>query len=349
MNVGIVGCGSISGFHIAAVQNIEGVEVTAICDRNTSSLYSMKDKFKIDNTYTSIDEMLKSEELDVIHVLTPPKTHEDLCVKAMKAGCHVLVEKPIALTLEEVDRMLDVAVKQNVKISVDHNLAYDPIVIKAHDIVNSYAFGKLVHIDVYFGFEKKRIINNTGLNEDGSIAHWSSQLKGGLIQDLAPHPFSMLFRFIDDYDEVTVIHKKIEPDINIPENELRLLINSNEVTANVLMSLYTHPDNIIINLMGTKMSLKVDVSTKIIIKQKIPSFLPRQIGRTVSNFSQSMRLGFSTFSNIFKFVLGKMSEADGINYIVNEFYRSLKSENILPPVTGKEARNVTKLMNDVWN
>lgn len=107
LRVGLVGAGQIAASsHIPAYRNIKNVELSAICDERITIAENVARNSGIKSVYRDLDGMLSREELDLVDVCTPPRTHALLSVKAMEAGCNVLVEKPMALTAEEAARMI---------------------------------------------------------------------------------------------------------------------------------------------------------------------------------------------------------------------------------------------------
>src|SRR5271170_3668135 len=106
--VGLVGAGYVSQHHLRALKRLDCVQVAALCDSIIERATKVAKQAGIARVYRSLDE-LAQERLDVIHILTPPASHCALTVQALEMGCHVLVEKPMAPSSDECDRMLDAA------------------------------------------------------------------------------------------------------------------------------------------------------------------------------------------------------------------------------------------------
>src|SRR4030042_206900 len=97
LRVGIVGCGFIAQTqHIPSLLKIKDVEIAAICDMNEDLAKRVAERFHIDRYYTDFSEMLERERVKMVDICTSPQTHVALSLQAMKGGCHVLMEKPIA-------------------------------------------------------------------------------------------------------------------------------------------------------------------------------------------------------------------------------------------------------------
>lgn len=111
IRVGIIGTGSISHSHMAGYKALENVEVCAACDINRERVEAFAERYGIPKVYTDYEEMLRSEELDAVSVCTWNSVHAPASIAALKAGKHVLCEKPMALNTEQALAMEQAAKK----------------------------------------------------------------------------------------------------------------------------------------------------------------------------------------------------------------------------------------------
>jgi len=340
MKSAVVGCGNISRFHFHSIITNPLTELTAICDVNGGLAESRAKQYALTNYYTSVDELLEKESIDVLHVLTPPKYHSEVAVKALDKGIHVLVEKPMATSVKEADEMIKAAEANNVKLCVNHNMLYDPTFIKTRDIVNSFEFGELLHADAFFAFDTRRVIGNRGL--EGT---WLRDLKGHFLQDLFPHPVCMLLEFMRDFEKSFIIKKELGGKDKLKE-EVRVLLDSKKTTGSVTLSLSTRPDIFTLNLYGTKMVLKVDLSNMSIVKQK-PYNIPKAVARGVDNLSQSIQIVGNTINMAIGIALKRVSAAGGMGNLINSFYTSLDKDWPVP-VSGEDAKKIVELAEKIW-
>lgn len=107
LGLGLIGCGAISGSHIRDSKCEKRLRWAAACDIDPDALRARADEWKIPSRYASVDELLADPAVDAVVIATPPPAHVGPAVAALKAKKHVLVEKPIALTVAEVRQMLD--------------------------------------------------------------------------------------------------------------------------------------------------------------------------------------------------------------------------------------------------
>ena len=121
LRVGIIGCGGIAnGKHMPNIAKIPEVEMVAFCDlivekaEKAAKEYGCADA----KVYTDYKELLKDPTIDVVHVLTPNRSHSFITVDALEAGKHVMCEKPMAKTVADAQLMLDAAKRTGKKLTI---------------------------------------------------------------------------------------------------------------------------------------------------------------------------------------------------------------------------------------
>lgn len=115
LRVGVIGGGSISEFHIKPYLNNDAVELIALCDSNEQRLTNAGQRYGVKNLYLSYEEMLQNPDIDAISICTWNNTHAEISIAALDAGKHVLVEKPLSISVEEA-LAVEEAVKRSGKI-----------------------------------------------------------------------------------------------------------------------------------------------------------------------------------------------------------------------------------------
>lgn len=122
VRIGVIGSGGIAqGAHLPGYKACPEVEIVAVADVFEKTAQAAAEKFNVPNIYTDYEKMLKTEELDAVSVCTPNFMHKDAAVAALKAGKHVLVEKPMAMNAKECDAMLKAAKESGKKLQVGFN------------------------------------------------------------------------------------------------------------------------------------------------------------------------------------------------------------------------------------
>ncbi len=162
IRIAVVGAGAIAQItHIPLWNEIDNVEVVAICDQNRGKAQLVGEKFKIRRTYSDIDELLKLEELDAVDICTPTHSHVDLGIAALSAGKHVLVEKPIARNYEEAKKMVDYANKYGPKLMVGMNVRFRPDAIVLKTFVQKGELGKIFYAKTGWLRRRESLVHRT--------------------------------------------------------------------------------------------------------------------------------------------------------------------------------------------
>jgi UDP-N-acetyl-2-amino-2-deoxyglucuronate dehydrogenase len=145
----LVGCGFISAQHAWAVKQSSGGELRVACDIDAARAEACAAEHGIDATTTYAD-VLRREDVDVVSILTLPALHAEMAIAAAQAGKHVLVEKPIATTVQEADRMIEACQRAGVKLAVVHQMRLSAVNRRMKELLDAGAIGKPFFIDVTY-------------------------------------------------------------------------------------------------------------------------------------------------------------------------------------------------------
>ncbi|CAG7637126.1 Inositol 2-dehydrogenase/D-chiro-inositol 3-dehydrogenase [Paenibacillus solanacearum] len=150
IRVAVIGSGAISSAHIEAYLTFKGrCQIVAVCDFYVEKAEKCKQKYQLDcAVYHDYHELLGQDDIDLISVCTPPYTHAEIAVNALKSGKHVVVEKPMASSLEECDRMNDAAHKSGKILSVISQNRFGDAIMKLKRVLDSGLAGTIVHAQV---------------------------------------------------------------------------------------------------------------------------------------------------------------------------------------------------------
>lgn len=144
LRVGIAGLGGIASSHFEAIESLANVEVVAVADLSEERRKEIAKKHNIPRQYPSHTELLKDDAVDAVAVILGHQLHHRLTVDTCKAGKHVLVEKPMALSLKQCDEMIAAAEANNVKLMVGHTQHFYGSSIKAKAILDSGELGPVI-------------------------------------------------------------------------------------------------------------------------------------------------------------------------------------------------------------
>lgn len=141
---GVVGLG-MGAYHAEAIIEAKGARLVALCDSDEERLNKTNEKFKV-KTYKNYDDMLNDSEVEVINVCTPSYLHVDMAIPAVKAGKHVIVEKPVDIKVEKIDMLIEEGKKAGVKMSAIFQSRTTPLNKRIKDAIDDGRMGKIIGV-----------------------------------------------------------------------------------------------------------------------------------------------------------------------------------------------------------
>ncbi|WP_394772875.1 Gfo/Idh/MocA family protein [Flavobacterium sp.] len=177
--VGIIGYGGFGKFLHHWWTKLENVEVVAVADSGGHSNH-------VENVtlYHDWKQLIDNPEIDIVSIVTPPGLHVEMACAAMKAGKHVLLEKPVAITDEGARQILETQKETGKIVTVDHMIRYNPIIQNFMKLGHDGVLGKLRHV----------VVNNYAQDETLPENHWfwDEKLSGGILVEHGVHFFDIV-------------------------------------------------------------------------------------------------------------------------------------------------------------
>lgn len=336
LKVGIVGCGGITNLnHIPAWLRLEDVELVAVCDKNENAAKKIANKFKIAKYHTDFSEMLEKEQLDAIDNCTPVQLHTSLSIQALEAGCHVIVEKPMATNVQDADRMIRTAKKNNVLLYPIHNTLFNPIMRDVKRLIEKGGIGDIVGMDVTY---LKRRDDDWVINRN----HWSHRLPGGIFGEILAHPIYLELAVLGKLDVLSVHTEKFLPHKWLKADELRVTLKGEKSIGRIMISLNSPKDSVLVNIYGTKMGLDVDLWGLVLVKNKPRKYSVFSLGSdNVSRGLQQLKGGVSA---AIKFIRGKALSG---HYILIPNFVNVVRNGEKPLVTTEEGREIARILEKI--
>lgn len=190
LRLGLVGCGQVTAQkHLPALRQLPEVAVVAVADRDPGRCRQVADRFGIAGRYPDVRALLAGAAVDAVGVCVPTPAHLEVAEPVLEAGKHLLVEKPIALTLPQAGRLVELAGRARGTVMVGHHFRWHRLVRQARAVVRSGRLGRL---------ETIRSVWNSP-TADAGLPAWRAcrELGGGALIEIAVHHFD-LWRFVLD-------------------------------------------------------------------------------------------------------------------------------------------------------
>ena len=218
LRVGIVGAGGIArNHHIPSYNRCQNVRVIAACDISDSALAQVREQHGIERLYHDYDEMLASEQLDLLSVCTSNDMHYPVVMSAIEHGVDVYCEKPLALTLAEAQEMYQAARDKKTKAGVNFSHRRTPASRLSREIIASGALGKIHYVSAIYAAGRDGYASGKGTwRNDAALAGF-----GGL-GDMGSHMIDMMRWWLAE-DAVAVsaqmatyVHERVAHDTGQP-------------------------------------------------------------------------------------------------------------------------------------
>lgn len=222
IKVAVIGCGSISKYrHIPEYAMNPNVELVAFCDLITERAASYADTYKA-KAYTDYKQLLAEVKPDAVSVCLPNYLHAEVSIAAANAGAHVLVEKPMAVTVEEGEAMIAAARKNNVYLMVGHNQRLMPPHMKAKELLATGMMGKVISFRTSFGHPGPE---GWSIDGRGSWFFRKPEAIMGAMGDLGVHKSDLIRWLLDDevVDVASFIDTLDKADTDVDDNAICLL------------------------------------------------------------------------------------------------------------------------------
>ncbi|NQU09886.1 Gfo/Idh/MocA family oxidoreductase, partial [bacterium] len=342
--VGLIGAGYISRYHLAALHRLPGIRLVGVADLDPARATALAREAKC-LTFPTVAELLGAG-LDVVHVLTPPASHATLTIQALETGCHVLVEKPLAASVEDCDRIAAAAAASGKTVGVNHSLLFDPFIQRALRALRSGALGDIITVD-YFR-------SSSYPPHPGGPLPPQYRDGGYPFRDLGVHALYLLQEFLGSITDVQARYwdssrfsgsrgpsgsaaaietgragsfRKADPLLLY--DEWRAVVQGDCGTGHIQLSWNVEPLQHQLVLQGTSGTLRVDLFS-LFCTDRRSTPLPKAVERAVNALREGLQIGFQTPFNAARFVAKRLRPYHGLQELIAAFYRALADGQAAP-------------------
>ncbi len=327
LRAGIIGAGYIATWHADAIKQIPGVLLAAVCDLSETAAADLAGPRGAE-AFTDVDEMLASGKVDAVHILTPPHLHADIAEKALRAGVAVLVEKPVAVSADEMRRMAKAADESGSLLAVGHNFLSLP----GYDRLKSArAAGKIGRISAA---EFNWCLPLAPLRS-GPFGLWMLREPKNLLLELAPHLFAFA---VDLFGEITIQDVHLSHPVQLPGGMIRhqswrILAQAGHVDITINLSTVETLDDRSLTLRGSNGLARYDYAADaLVLRSENASDLI--VNPLVNQLTQSIGHLREGIVNAARQTLSlNRKSAYGLSFlgIISAFYKALGSKAPIDP------------------
>ncbi len=232
--VGIIGCGRIAPFHGMPAKSQKCVDLVAVCDVDKKASADRAKLFGAKKTYTDFEEMIRKEKLDVVHICLPHYLHAPVAIRAMELGCHVLTEKPMAISYKQAQDMVKASKKTGKTLGVIFQNRYNAGSQLVKRALASGSLGKILSARCTVNWFR----DDKYYTESDWKGTWDKE-GGGSIIDQAIHTLDLMCWFVGygekganlDYCDVTLANRAHKGVIEVEDCADGLIAFKNGVKA----------------------------------------------------------------------------------------------------------------------
>ncbi|NVM17313.1 MAG: Gfo/Idh/MocA family oxidoreductase [Candidatus Lokiarchaeota archaeon] len=275
IKIGIVGAGAFGSIHLTGFSKNPSCQLVAIASRTEKHAKAASEKFQVPKVYAGNDswkKMIDNEKLDVVSICTPNYLHAPIISKAIEKNCHILCEKPIAISREELRQIESELASKDLIFFTSFNKRYNPIFKLIKGTLDEGILGKITLVRYYFSHYGP-YKSWEALSEEKWFFD-SEKAGGGVLLDLGVHCIDILRYLIGEYDKVNGINFKTSCIQMEDEDNCNVLFQfKNDVPGLISVSWCNEPSETI-DIFGTKGFIKVNLSGR-----NSPSFGPKSLKR----------------------------------------------------------------------
>ena len=335
LRIGIIGAGYVSRHHIEALRRLPFVRLVGIADLDCHAAQAAAARYAIPLACRELEELAPAGP-DAIYILTPPHTHCSLAVQALQMGCHVFVEKPMAESVEECERMIARARETGLTLSVNHSDKFDPVVQAGLRLVLDGACGQTLAADV---------IRSSSYAPYAGGPLPPPYAKGSFpFQDLGVHSLYLLEAFLGPIEELEVEFHSTGRDPDLLFDEWFVRARCARGVGRAYLSWNLRPMQNRIRVYGSAGVVEMDRFLQLLtVSRNLPGpKFPQMVLQAIRN---STYASFAVPWNVVRFFTGRLPPSPGIRAGAVAFARALY-DGVPPPVSAEEGRRMVQLMEE---
>jgi predicted dehydrogenase len=249
LRVALMGVGAIAQVvHLPVLNELDEVELTAVCDVDYVRANALAARFGIPHIFRDDEEVFRSDLIDAIIICTPSYLHEEQAIAALEAGKHVLVEKPLALTPEAVERVIAVAERTGRTLMVAMNNRYRPDTVALRPFATNGELGDVFLTRGAWLNRKMRVVRPTW-------RHRRATAGGGAMMDLGVQTLDLCLWMLGWPDAASVMTHMHYPDGMEVEDTAGIIVrlkNGSGISLTVSWSLVAERDRHYMRMLGTR-------------------------------------------------------------------------------------------------
>jgi len=331
IDFGIIGAGNIALTHAAALSNIPNAKLIAVADIFPETARRFAERYKVHYYYEDFLTLLKNKEVNVVSICTPHHTHEEIATQAAYFGKHILIEKPLATTLEAADNIITTCRNKNVKLGVIFQHRFSEAALRLKKIIQNRGLGKIIVGNVLVHWYRTQ--------EYYDNAPWrASQFEagGGVLMTQAIHFIDLLQWYMGPVKNTCAYTDTLTHNTEVEDTVVAILRFENGVLGTIETTVSSYPE------LPAQLEIHGSKGTAIFKERRGGTELtlfPATRDREVSSLTD--------YSNILDGTSPKLQESKPHENQIRDFIESIYL-NKEPKVNGEEGKKSLDIIHSIY-
>ncbi len=345
--VAVIGGGKISEQHLGVLGGLPGVALAGVCDLSPALARFTAERFGVTDWFTDYRAMLTRSGADVIHVLTPPATHDRIVRDCLEAGAHVIVEKPISLSNSDFRSLWDLAANRGLRLIENHNYRFNGPISRLERAVNGGRIGAVQEVEVRLVLN----IRGGGRYADANLPHPSHRLPAGIIHEFITHMAYLLLHFMpegsmNNIDLLRAAWRNHGGGGLFKYDDLDAILFAGHVHGRLRFSCHQWPDEFTVQVRGTDGVAKAELFHPVCLVTT-----RRPVGQHLTPLVNSVAAAGTMLRAGLGGIWAKIRNRgayEGLGRFLELFYQALRTGDE-PPVAYRQMDEASRLVDAILN
>ncbi|MGP1375878.1 MAG: Gfo/Idh/MocA family protein [Almyronema sp.] len=323
----VIGTGLISKEHLTFLETSELAKLVGVCDLSPAAANYAAQHFKAEAAFTNYHEMLATAKPDVVHILTPPQLHKSMASDCLKAGAHVICEKPITLSYNDFKDLWELAQQCDRHLIEDQNYRFNQPILEIQKLIANGELGEVQEVDVRLVLD----IRGGGRYADENLPSPAHQLPAGVIHDFITHLCYLVFAFAPEaeFNRIRAAWSNHGGGDLFKYDDLDALLISDTLHSRLRFSCHTQPDCFYVAVRGSKGYAETDLFQPY-LRCVVPRSAGKQLTPLVNHFLTGREFVGASFRNFRRKVMQK-TPYEGLHQLLDQTYRAIGNGSA-PPI-----------------
>lgn len=335
----VIGTGVISKQHLSFLQGSDRTQLVGVCDLSPAAADYAATTFGASAAYTNYADMLAAAQPDVVHILTPPKTHLPIASDCLKAGAHVICEKPVAPSYHEFKDLWQLSRSCDRILIEDHNYRFNRPVRAIKALIEDGSLGEVQEVEIRIALN----VRGGGRYADTNLPSPSHKMPAGVIHDFITHLCYLVIGFLPDtnFERISAAWSNHGQDELFKYDDLDAVMIGGKAHARIRFSAYTAPDTFSIRVRGSQGFAEADLFQPYLRCVK-PRIGGKQLSPLVNHFVNGCSLVGASVRN-FRDKVMQQTPYEGLHYLLGQTYSALAAGEA-PPISFDDMARTSQLV-----